>query len=201
MQNIWSAPTPDGRFGRWQQLVLAILKKQADGAAPAGDGATAPSATFEAFFWRYERKVFSYLWRMTGNGEAAFDLTQDVFVRAWRHFAEIRDAADAGPWLLRVATNVALTHLRHRVAQAALPLEDDQPGTSSDLAQRVAEQESVRQILLQLGPKQRSALVLFELYGFSCEEIGQALHMSRDAAKMTLWRAREQFRTLYLKEA
>ena len=59
------------------------------------------------------------------------------------------------------------------------------------------ESDLVTQTLLGLSPKQRSALVLREIYGLSCEEVGQMLGMTREAVKMALWRAREQFRRRY----
>ena len=62
---------------------------------------------------------------------------------------------------------------------------------------RFIEVDLVEQTLLELPPKQRAALVLREVYGFSCEEIGSTLGMSRDAVKMSLWRARERFRVRY----
>ena len=45
--------------------------------------------SFEAFFRRHERNIFGYLWRMTGDEQAAYDLSQETFVRAWQHFDRI----------------------------------------------------------------------------------------------------------------
>ena len=58
----------------------------------------------------------------------------------------------------------------------------------------------MRQTLLQLPIRQRAALILREVIGLSCAEIGDLLNISRDAVKMALWRAREQFRARYLGE-
>ena len=77
--------------------------------------------------------------------------------------------------------------------------EDDDPA-GSDHSTRFAEQDIVRQTLLQLPIRQRATLILREVYGLSCAEIGDLLHISRDAVKMALWRAREQFRARYLGE-
>ena len=53
---------------------------------------------------------------------------------------------------------------------------------------------------MTLTPKQRGALILHEVHGLSCDEVGQLLHLSRDAVKMAIWRGREQFRKAYLSE-
>ncbi len=187
----------------WRAVRLALAAETRDAAKPgdvAGDGTARGQgeAAFEALFWRYERKIFGYLWRMTGDEQSAFDLAQETFLRAWQHFTAISGERDAGPWLFRVATNLALTHLRRHAARSAVPLTEDEPG-ASDPGRHVAERDAVRQTLARLTPKQRAALVLHEVYGLSCEEVGQVLGLSRDAVKMALLRGRESFRAHYLR--
>ena len=195
------ARTKDEPLWRTVCLALASLARDDVPATHGQDGGAqrVPGGdAFEAFFWRFERQIFGYLWRMTGDEQSAFDLTQETFLRAWQHFAEISGFRDAGPWLFRVATNLALTHLRRRAARSAVPLTEDEPG-ASDPGRHVAERDAVRQVLARLTPKQRAALVLHEVYGLSCEEVGQALGLSRDAVKMALLRGRESFRAHYLR--
>lgn len=157
--------------------------------------------TFEAFFGQYEQQVFGYLVRMTGDEQTARDLSQEAFLRAWQHFDKLLTYDHPSAWLFRVATNLALSHLRRRgspVGSAKLLGDDDGPARS-DPAWRFVERDLIEQILLELPPKQRAALVLREVYGLSCQEVAQALSMSRDAVKMSLWRAREQFRVRYVR--
>jgi RNA polymerase sigma-70 factor (ECF subfamily) len=155
---------------------------------------------FEAFFREHEGRVFGYLLRMTGDEHAAHDLSQETFVRAWRHFARIAAYESPLGWLLRVATNLALTARRRGglpgASPGALPDGDDEPAFT-DPAQRIVEVDAVQRVLLDLAPRQRAALVLREVYGLNCDEVGRALGVSRDAAKMLLLRARQQFRARY----
>jgi RNA polymerase sigma-70 factor, ECF subfamily len=153
---------------------------------------------FESFFWRYEGPIGRYLWHMTGNKQVAFDLSQETFLRAWRHFASIKDHPQVQSWLFRVATNLALTARRRAGTHYAANIDDFQPATS-DPGNHIAERELVRQTLQMLTPKQRSTLLLHEVHGFSCDEIGHLLDISGSAVKMALYRAREQFRTYYLR--
>ncbi len=157
--------------------------------------------TFEVFFSQYEQQVFGYLVRMTGDEQTARDLSQEAFLRAWQHFDKLQTYDHPSAWLFRVATNLALSHLRRRVSPvgSAKLLGDDDGPARSDPAMRFVERDLIEQILLELPPKQRAALVLREVYGLSCSEVGQALSMSRDAVKMSLWRAREQFRIRYVR--
>lgn len=155
---------------------------------------------FEAFFWMYQRRIFSYLWRVTGNEQSAHDLSQETFLRAWKHFDTLR-MEEAEHWLFHVASNLAMTY-RSRSQRSSYitdPL-DEESAASSDPSRRFAEKDAVRHTLMQLNFRQRAALVLHGVYGLSCEEVGQTLGISRDAAKMALWRAREQFRRSYAEE-
>jgi RNA polymerase sigma-70 factor (ECF subfamily) len=187
----------------WRAWWMArVTRPAAHGGAQSGAGnatnAADPSLEdFEGFVRKHERQILNYLWRMLADEETAYDLCQEVFVRAWQHFATIRDYAQPQSWLLRVATNLALNH---RQRQKPLRLdESNDPGRSDSTAQ-VAEGDLVRTLLAQLAPKRRAALILREVYGFACAEIAPLLDMTPDAVKMSLSRAREQFRALYLRE-
>lgn len=156
-------------------------------------------SSFELFFRTHERQITAYLYRMLSNEQTALDLSQETFIRAWEHYDQLQEPEPARAWLYRVATNLALRHLERQNIHAIQELDDALPG-SSDPSRRIVEHDLVQQILLTLTPKQRSTLVLHEVHDLSCEDIGEILHMSRDAVKMALWRGREQFRIHYLRE-
>lgn len=98
-----------------------------------------------------------------------------------------------------MATNLALHALRSRQAHPQQAIAEDLRG-ASDPGSRIAERNQVNRALQHLSAKQRSTLLLNEVHGLTCEEIGTMLGMSRDAVKMTLWRGREAFRAAYLRE-
>ncbi|HUY77082.1 MAG TPA: sigma-70 family RNA polymerase sigma factor [Ktedonobacterales bacterium] len=164
------------------------------------------STDYETFIRQHERPILNYLWRMTGDEQAAYDLTQEVFLRAWQRFDAVRRYDQPRSWLFRVATNLAITHLHRRALPvgAATPLDAlldaGRDPASSDPAWRLAESDLVRRTLLQLAPRRRAALVLREVYGLNAAEVGQALGMTAVAVRMALHRAREQFRAIYLRE-
>jgi RNA polymerase sigma-70 factor (ECF subfamily) len=168
----------------------------------APGGQAADREVFERFFRAHERDVFGYLWRLTGEEQAAYDLSQETFLRAWQHFDRVRTYERPAGWLLRIATNLALTYLKRRKAPvgAATALPDEGGPAASDPAWRLAERESVAGILAALPERQRAALVLFDVYGLNGEELAGALGISVAAAKMLLARARAQFRALYRRE-
>jgi RNA polymerase sigma-70 factor (ECF subfamily) len=191
---------------------LARLVGEARGAAPGGaranaagsavtDGGTGElESSFELFVRAHERQILNYLWRVTGDEQAAYDLAQETFLRAWKHYASVSRYEQPGGWLFRVATNLALSHKRarqRRIDADATRFDGDPSPITSDVARRVIERDEVREVLQQLPAKRRAALVLREVYGLSMAEIAAALGISEPAVRMALSRAREQFRALY----
>jgi len=186
--------------GAPEHTLASTPSADADATHNAASARQLPS--FEAFFRRHERDIFGYLWRMTGDEQAAYDLSQETFVRAWQHFDRIASYERPGGWLFRVATNLALTHQKRAAAPvgAAQPFSMGNDPSVSDPAWRLAESEAIRATLLALPPQQRAALVLREVCGFSCAEVAEALGITLAAAKMTLSRGREAFRARYTRE-
>ena len=155
---------------------------------------------FEAFFRQHERDIFGYLWRVTGDEQTANDLTQEVFFRAWRQFEKLRGYERPDAWLFHVATNLALNERRHQRVAGPAAILQGQERAAGDHATQLANRAALRAALEGLPARQRAALILRELYGYTCDEIADMLDVSRAAAKMTLSRARGRLRALYLKE-
>lgn len=192
--------------GRGAVRWLALASDPPAGTSHAGDHAASDAAgamlpaEFERFIREHERPVLNYLWRVTGEEQTAYDLTQEVFLRAWQRFEAIRAYESPRAWLFRAASNLAFTYLKRRkLSSAALAHNGDDDGdpAASDPAGWLAERDAVRGALLALSPRRRAALVLREVYGLSAAEIGAALGLSAPAVRMELHRAREQFRARY----
>lgn len=208
------ATLPRAAFHSWWRLSRASGHSGAEGdASPNNTGAHPgersvnglPPGDYEGFVREHERTILNYLWRMLGEEQTAYDLTQEVFVRAWQRYERVRAYDRPVAWLFRVATNLALDHIaRRKVARihdaGPLTTDSDAEPSRSDPAWRLAERDLVRAALDQLAPRARSALVLREVYGLTTDEIAHALGVSGPAARMTLSRAREQFRMIYLRE-
>jgi RNA polymerase sigma-70 factor (ECF subfamily) len=169
--------------------------------AKAGD-----QAAFEAIVQRYERQIYSFIYRMMGNADDAYDLTQDCFVRAYRSLGATSADLNVSAWLHRIASNACLDVLRRRKRIRWLPWDTskheqllgsdhaDDPERSS-----IAHETSslVQATLARMTPRNRAALIMREYEGMSCEEIGEILGLSRSAVKSVLFRGREEFRKLY----
>ncbi len=187
----------------WARLLAMTVPRGAAAALRQGAGAGDDgyfSATFERFFQQHEARITGYLWRMVNDEATACDLCQETFIRAWQHFAEVQAAQQPAAWLFRVATNLALNHLRAetRGVRAALPLSAVDDPAGSDPSVRFVEHDFVQSILAELPPKQRALLILRDVYHFSFEEVGALLGIAPSGVRMALCRARTQFRDRYL---
>jgi RNA polymerase sigma-70 factor (ECF subfamily) len=163
-------------------------------------------AAFEAIFQRYERQIYSFIYRMMGDADDAYDLTQDCFVKAFRALGRTSEDLNVSAWLHRIASNACLDVLRRRQRLRWLPWDAPKHdhlliSTPIDDPERSAiSQETrvtVQRVLDRMSHRHRLALILREYEGLSCEEIGDVMGLSRSAVKSMLFRAREEFRRVY----
>ncbi|MEO8288550.1 MAG: RNA polymerase sigma factor [Chloroflexota bacterium] len=165
------------------------------------------AAAFEAIYNRYERRIYAFVYRLMGNAEDAYDLTQDTFVKAYMALPRTAPDLNLSAWLHRIASNACMDVLRRRKLIRWLPWEtfdtnpameptaDDDPVGEFNQSETSGE---VQTVLDKLSAKHRMALVLKEYQGMSCDEIGEVMGASRSAVKSLLFRAREEFRQVYL---
>src|SRR2546423_12890840 len=99
---------------------------------------------FEELVRRYQRPIVSYVYRMTGDYEAALDLTQEVFIKVYGSLARYRSEYKFSTWIYRIAHNAAIDHLRRCWPRTPELVSEDghaRPFASGSLT---PEQESVR---------------------------------------------------------
>ncbi len=163
-------------------------------AAAVGD-----AAAFETLYRRHAARIHGVVLRLAGWQHArAEDLVQEAFLRAWRALPQWRGDSAFGTWLHRLAVNTALMDLRARRARPALDGDDDEviatlPG--ADSGHGAALQLDLDRAVASLPPRARAVLVLFDIEGWSHDEIASALDMAVGSSKAQLHRARRLLRT------
>ena len=131
-------------------------------------------ARFETFFEDERQRLFKALYFVTGNREDAEELTQDAFLRLWERWGDIDRIDDPTGYLFRVALN----GFRTRRRRAATALRKFVPVTESSDAFLEAEMRAdVRELLLQVTPRQRAALLLVDLRGYSPEQAARIMRV------------------------
>ena len=154
----------------------------------------------------YQDMVFSTAARLAGNDSQAEDISQEVFIRAYEHFSDLRSSVTAGGWLKTVTTNLTLNYLsryrkRWRLFSEMRSSTQDSDGDGAELDWEVpdtiladlsAEQRSaiVDAALRQLPDHQRLPLVLYHFEDMSYQEIADKLNVSLTKIKTDIRRAR-----------
>ncbi len=156
----------------------------------------------------YQDMVFSIAMRLTANRAEAQDISQEVFLKAYERFEDLRTSPTAGGWLRKVATNLSLNHLaRYRsrwtfFSEMFAPApgeeaeEPDFPALEDVGAdvERKDRQAIVEKALQSLPVAQRVPLVLYHIEGLKYEEISAALRISLGKVKTDIFRGREALR-------
>ena len=158
-------------------------------------------AAFSALFERFQTPIVNYLYRVVGDWDAANDLAQDTFLKAYTALPRTAENLQISPWLYRIATNTALDALRRRKRITWVPLEADidHPSQQADNAVRQAESDAIQQALAQVPTDQRTCLVLNMNQGMSYKEIAATLGISVNLVAVRIFRGREKFIDAYKK--
>ena len=160
---------------------------------------------------RYERPVFSLVFRMVRDREIAEDLTQDTFIKVLSHLDRYRTDFKFSSWLFKIANNVAIDHLRRRQldtvsidgsphAMTAEAVEasrfDISDGSESALDEMEARElgSAIEQAISSLRPEYRSCILLRHVEGRSYEEIASTLDLPLGTVKTYIHRARHELR-------
>lgn len=146
----------------------------------------------------YRRELVAYCYRLSGSLVEAEDLAQEAFVRAFRALDTFEGRATPRAWLYRIAHNLCLNHVQRRpppwepleeldgarLAAASVPAEATGQGREDLRLGFVA-------LVQSLPPRQRAALVLRDVLGWSAEETARILETTVPAVKNALARARQ----------
>jgi len=170
-------------------------------------GGSAAYAGFAEAYDAHRTDIYSYVRRMIGDEADAEDLTVAAFEKALRAWERRPPDAELRPWLFRIATNTTVDELRRRKLiqwrpwDAIVSLFHPSQVASEDPEEETLRHERaalVRAALARLSPRDRAALVMRECNELPVDEIARALGITRGAAKVALFRARERLRSAYL---
>ena len=159
---------------------------------------------FEEIVRRYQRRVYGVAFRIVRRHDVADDVAQEAFIRAHRALETFDSARPFGPWICRIAANLAINHVRSPEArEEELPeghAETPAPDGAGPLS-AVLEKEA-RQVLdaalERLPAEQRAVFVLRVVEELSYREISEALDISLGTVMSRLSRARGKLREALL---
>ena len=157
-------------------------------------------AAFEQLLDHYQKPVYHQALRLVGNPEDAADVTQEVFLKVWKHLPSFRGESSFSTWLYRLTDNAALDLIRREKKrrgdsslddeESALTLPADPAPTPHQAAEQKELKQAVAEGLQQLSEEHRQVLVMREINGLSYEQIGSILDLSPGTVKSRIARAR-----------
>jgi RNA polymerase sigma-70 factor (ECF subfamily) len=167
--------------------------------------------TFDRIYETYADKILNLAYRMTGDEEAARDLTQDVFLKVYQKLDTFEHRSEMYTWIYRIAVNHVYNYLKRtrrsrwtslldkRVGEI-LAETDVEPGfpsaappATADRALEEAERaDVVWRAIRTLPPKYQVPVVLYHYEGMSYKEIAEATGLSMSAVETRIHRGRKK---------
>jgi len=153
---------------------------------------------------RHKDALVNYLTRMVGCRERAQDVAQDAFLRLYQHSGRYRESGRLSPYLYRIATNLMRTDLRKESRRRTLfqmfMLGDRDgngggPSPQTQLLQKESQQQ-LQDALVELPFKFRQPLVLFEIEGWSYNDIARSIGCREGTVKSRISRGRQRLRCI-----
>ena len=146
--------------------------------------------SFEAFFEAEHRSLYSSLWLVTRNQHEAEEIAQDAFIRVWERWRRVSAMDDPVGYLYRTAMNV----YRSRLRRAAVAVRRRIGGFHPDDLEAVETRDWVVRALGGLTPRQRAAVVVIDLYGYTSEEAASMLGIRASTVRVLVARGRAALR-------
>ena len=161
------------------------------------------TSAFGALVQRYMQRAYFTALGLTGDAQAALDLSQDAFVRAYRMIKKFHPGLPFIAWYYRILRNLAFNFLRQKNIHARpfsevgerqlMQVVDEADSAQQELEKREL-QEAVWRALQELTPREREILILREFQELSYREIAEALQIPPGTVMSRLYHARKSLK-------
>ncbi len=181
-----------------QEPEKAISPRAAEDMALVARAQTGDVAAFEVLVRQYRNEVYALSYHFLRNREEAWDVSQEVFIKAYRSIKKFRGEAGFKTWLMRITANHCKDFLKKRRLQTA-PIETalpgDAPSGEADPSDSLAAKElgaAIDSAVAALPEKHRAAFVLREYQGLSYQEMAEVMECSLGTVMSRLHHARKK---------
>jgi len=161
--------------------------------------ATGDQAAFTALYEMHAERVYKHVRFQVPDGHDAEDITQEVFVKAWKSMPRYRrTGAPFVSWLIVIARNAIVDHFRSKKKVRELD-ESNEPHSQSDPVSTVEAEfgrAEIREAVMSLKGDKRTVVLMHFIDGFSYQEIGKALGKSEGAVRVIQHRALRDMKKL-----
>lgn len=151
----------------------------------------------ELLISRWQKRLWRYAYRLTGDAEAAWDITQESWLGVIRGLPRLNDPARFRPWIYQIVTRKAddwiaeTIKVRRRQAETSTQEPEQGPCPQRD------ESDELRRLLGKLPDRSRTVLTLYYLEGLPLGEIAKVLGIPQGTVKSRLHTARDELKALW----
>jgi len=173
------------------------------------------SSAFGELVQKYQKRIYELAYSFTHHPEDAYDLSQEIFLKAFRALKRFKGQSSFYTWIYKIAKNACIDYTRRRAGRTHISFEEEFPPDNStlhpycygDLASRGLEQKElgaeIKKAIQQLSPRQKQVFTLRHYEGLALREIADVLHLRIGSVKAHLFSATRKLRgllALYLEE-
>ena len=148
---------------------------------------------YGALYNKHVSRVYRHVYYMVGNPAEAEDLTAQAFLQGWKAIEryQIRGAPFVS-WLMRIAHNLGVSHLRSKKPSSELPetlVDQSREGNPADVMQRHSDGDRVREAILRLRDEHRRVIILSFVEDLEYREVAEIVGKSVPAVRVIQHRA------------
>ena len=168
---------------------------------------------FEKLILKHEKIVYNVALRMMNHSEDARDISQEVFLKAYRSLSNFDERSQFSTWLYRITHNTCIDEMRKRKGKQTYSLEEELESEDGSMQRQIADEgDTPEESLLReekkgeilkaldtLSEEHKAAIILRDVKGLSYEEIAEILELSLGTVKSRISRARTQLKNEILK--
>ena len=163
-------------------------------------------AAYEELVRRYYKKIYGLIYNMTNSREDAEDVTQEVFVKAWKAISRFREQSGFYTWIYRIAINRTINFRKKRNRRQSVSLDEFDPDIKQAESYREFSskgsvlrklslgefQKKMNEALEKLSEKHRAVVIMHDVQGMPHSEIASVLRCSEGTVRSRIFYARQQ---------
>jgi len=154
---------------------------------------------FEKIVDKHQKGIYNFVFRLLHNEADAEEITQEVFLRAFRSSFNYEPKAKLNTWLFTIARNLCLNKIRDDRFSSSFSINDDKmdyeiPDTKLNPVTSIESKdlrEAIVEAITKLPLTLRMPVILCKYHGMTCAEAGEILGCSENAVKLRVMRAKE----------
>ena len=166
------------------------------------------SEAFGLLVKKYQRKIYEISYHFTHNVDEASDLSQEIFLKAYRSLPNFESSSTFYTWLYRIAHNAGIDHIRCKNNRPEYLFSNDFPTDESSIHPRVTNaqivnkaeaneiQDQIKQAVTELSPRQQQVFILRYYQNLPLREIGEMMGLQIGTIKSHLFNALRNLRQL-----